>query len=95
MTALYGSTATLSGQGNPVRISGARVTDDFFQTLGIEPAIGRGFTADEHHAGVSQAVILSHELWRSRFGSDTGIIGRKLILNGSPHEVVGVLPRGT
>jgi predicted permease len=83
----------LTGSGEPERLQGARVTASLFTTLGSRPLIGRTFTEDEQHDPVraSAVAVLSHGLWRRRFGADPGVVGRRILLNGSPHEVVGVM----
>jgi len=82
----------LSGQGEPERLSGVPVSDNFFQTLGVEPQIGRLFNAEECKWHGPKAVLLGHGLWARRFGSDPRIVGQTLTLNGEPVQVVGVLP---
>ena len=82
---------TLVGAGDPVKLPALRISSNFFSTLGIQPALGRGFLPEEESS--VGPVILSDTLWRSRFGADAGIPGRKIQLNGEPHTVVGVLPR--
>ena len=82
----------LSGHGEPERLSGVPVSENFFQVLGIQPQIGRLFTADECKWHGPKAVLLSHGLWTRRFGSDPGIAGSKLTINDEPVTVAGVLP---
>jgi len=82
----------LSGQGEPERLSGVPVSDNFFQLLGIQPRIGRLFTAAECKWNGPKAVLLGNGLWVRRFGSDPGIVGRQLTLNNEPYTVIGVLP---
>ncbi len=65
----------------------------FLHTLGLAPALGRNFSADEDRPGGAQAAILGHDLWQRRFGGDQGVIGRTLQVEGKPVEIVGVLPR--
>jgi putative ABC transport system permease protein len=81
----------ITGIDEPERVTGFRVTDDFFRVLGESPALGRTFTADEMREGRTDRVILSHPLWQRRFAGDPGVIGRAVSLNGSPHTVVGVM----
>jgi len=91
--ALVGSQLyTLSGQGDPVRVSAARVSASLFPLLGIQAALGRTFTGDEDRQGHDHVVVISSRLWRNQFHSDPSIIGRKIVLGGVPREVVGVLP---
>jgi predicted permease len=82
----------LSGQGEPERLSGVPVSENFFQLLGIQPQLGRLFTAEECKWHGPKAVLLSHGLWSRRFGSDAGITGRTLTINNEPVTVAGVLP---
>jgi predicted permease len=82
----------LSGIGEPERLSGVPVSDNFFQVLGVQPLHGRLFTADEAKWNGPRAVILSHGLWRRRFAADPAIVGTAITLNDQPHTVIGVLP---
>lgn len=84
----------LTGSGEPARLTSVPVTGNFFDMLGVEPALGRSFTAAECQGryAAPPAVILSDGFWRRRFGSDPTIVGRQLTLNNRPATVVGVLP---
>ena len=84
----------LTGAGEPERVTGVPVTQSFFPLLGVEPALGRSFTADEcrEPVGAPPAVLLSHGFWQRRFASDPLMVGRKLMFNNRPVTVVGVLP---
>jgi predicted permease len=82
----------LSGQGEPERLSGVPVSENFFQVLGIQPQLGRLFTAEECKWHGPKAVLLSHGLWERRFASDAGLVGRALTINDEPVTVAGVLP---
>jgi predicted permease len=82
----------LSGKGEPERLSGVPVTENFFSVLGIQPQLGRTFTADESRWQGPKAVLLGHGLWERRFNSDPAIVGTALTLNDEPFTVVGVLP---
>jgi predicted permease len=82
----------LSGSGEPERLSGVQVSDNFFQTLGIRPQIGRLFNADECKWHGAKATLLGHGLWTRRFNADPNIVGRKLTINDEPVLVIGVLP---
>ncbi len=84
----------LTGDGEPERLTGAVVTDGFFATLGVSPQIGRWFTPDEDRPDNRRVAAISYGLWQRRFGGDPGIVGRKIILNGNPYLVVGVMPPG-
>jgi hypothetical protein len=82
----------LSGTREPTRIFAGRVTASFFPLLGVNASQGRTFIEEENQPGRPPVVILSHAFWRSRMGSDPGVLGRTLRLDGQPAVVVGVLP---
>jgi predicted permease len=84
----------LTGTSAPVRLSGVPVTQNFFQVLGVSPALGRDFNDDEsrQHVDSPTAVILTNDFWRQYFSADPNILGRTLRLNNSPAAVVGVMP---
>jgi putative ABC transport system permease protein len=75
-------------------LSGARTTASFVATTGAAPVLGRAFTPEEEGPSPAQVVIISHTLWRGAFSSDPDVIGRSMILDGLPHEIVGVMPAG-
>src|SRR6185436_8690214 len=84
----------LTGQGEPERLFGSRVSANLFPVLGVTPLIGRTFTRDEDQlSGGTQdrVAILTHGLWVRRFGADPGIVGRPIHLSGVAHTVVGVM----
>jgi putative ABC transport system permease protein len=84
--------ATVSSDGEPEQLPGRKVTANFWTLLGAQPLLGRVFTEDEDARGVRLAVI-SHGLWQRRFGASPAVLGRKIMLNDSPYEVIGVMPR--
>src|SRR5262245_62002037 len=91
--AFYGVGDTLmTGRGEPERLSGVPVSDNFFQILGVQPELGRTFSADEVKWNAPKTVILSHGLWARRFASDPAVVGSSLILNDDPATVIGVMP---
>ncbi len=94
MAAGRGSSATLVVDGRPQRVAAGVVTANFFDVLGIRPALGRTFTADEDTPARRDAVLLGDALWRSAFGADPGVVGRTVRLDGGLSTVVGVMPRG-
>jgi predicted permease len=81
------------GGSDPVRLGGALVTANVFSVLGVRPLIGRGFTDAEAAAVPSTVVVLSYELWQTRFGGDD-VLGRTIEINGTAREIVGIMPRG-
>jgi predicted permease len=83
---------TLTGNGEPEQVTALRVTHNYFKTLGIKPAAGRDFIAEEDVAGGPYVVLLSHEYWQSRFGSRPTLVGENIMLSGQPHEVIGIMP---
>jgi predicted permease len=83
---------TLTGRGDPENLQGIRVTENFFRTLGVQPLLGRTFTADDDRPGGPNVALLSHAFWQKRFGGDNSIIGQPVVLNGTPFTVIGVMP---
>ncbi|HEX3985645.1 MAG TPA: ADOP family duplicated permease [Acidobacteriaceae bacterium] len=84
-----------AAQGGATRyVHGALVSAHYFQVLGIEPLLGRGFTEDEDRPGAGRAVVLSYGLWHSLFHDDAGILGKPILLKGAAYTVVGVMPPG-
>ncbi len=94
VTGYYGEDLVLTGQGDPVRLSALRTCGDPLRTLRIQPALGRGFTAAEQRGQGGPVALVSDEAWRQRFGSDTAILGRALMLSGKSYTIIGVLPSG-
>lgn len=84
--------ADLTGSGEPERLLVNGVTAGFFEVFGVRPIHGRTFQAIEDTPGNQRVVVLAHALWQQRFGGDPAVIGRRIMLNDIPHEVVGVLP---
>ncbi len=82
----------LTGYGEPKPVSGVWVAGNFFQTLGVQPALGRLFTREECVKGGRPAVLLSHTFWERQFAANPGIVGQAITLNNQPVTVVGVLP---
>src|SRR5579863_1002128 len=82
----------LSGVGEPASINDARLGAGVFTALGISPVMGRVFTQQEDDSK-AQVVVLSYQSWRSRFHGDSGVLGRKILLDRRPYEVIGVMPR--
>ncbi len=84
----------LTGYEFPERLRAGRVSAGFFRALGVRPVMGRLFMPDESDPGMGQVVLLSYDLWRTRFAADTSIIGTSIILDDNAHTVVGVVPQG-
>jgi len=85
---------TLSEGNEPERLQGLRVSSTYFRTLGVQPALGRDFRADEDVPGAQRVVIIGYALWQRRFGGDPSIIGKPISIGGTPMPVVGVMPKG-
>jgi predicted permease len=86
------TTYEFSGAGDPAAINATRLTASVFPTLGVSPLMGRVFTRQEDE-GAAQVVVLSYQTWRSRFHADTQVLGKKLLLDRKPYEIIGVMPR--
>ena len=84
---------TLEVNGTPEQVAAMAVTPSFFRLVGISPARGRAFTAEEGEIGSEYKVVLSHALWQQLYGGDLSAIGRELRLGGTPVTIVGVMPR--
>ena len=84
----------VTGGNNPERIWGARVSGNLFQLLGVKPVLGRDFLPEEDVAGGAPVVMISHNLWQRRFGSDPSVIGKDLQVDGKSYMITGVAPSG-
>jgi len=95
MAAFTRGDVQLSGDGEPERLYGLGITSGYFRVLGLHPQQGREFDFAAEIPGNGLQAIISDRLWRTRFGADPGIIGRKITLNTQPFTVIGVMPAGT
>jgi putative ABC transport system permease protein len=84
--------ATIAGAEDPIRVRMGVVTPRFFETLGVAPALGRGFVAEDSLPAAAPVAVLGDGLWRRRYGSDAAIVGRSIVVDGRPTTVVGVMP---
>ena len=89
-----GWNANLTGLGQPERLIASKTTAEFFKVYGVQPLRGRTFATGEDQAGRDKVVVLSHGFWQRRFGGDATVIGRKILLDGEPYDVIGVMPAG-
>ncbi|HKW26440.1 MAG TPA: ABC transporter permease [Terriglobales bacterium] len=94
MAALTHNSFNLLGRGEPEYLHADTVTANFFSVLGVAPALGRTFTADDGRAGAPLTAVLSYGLWARRFGAQPEVVGHNLLLNGAKYMVAGVMPRG-
>jgi putative ABC transport system permease protein len=92
LAAYTGGGAILSGQGETESIAAPRVSANFFSVLGVDPLLGRTFQTGEDQPGGAKVTVLTYGFWQRRFGSDPGVIGRAVTINGEGYTVVGVLP---
>src|SRR5215468_9491978 len=83
---------SLTGSGEPQQLSGASISYNTFEILGVAPILGRTFTAEEDRPGNDLVVILGHGLWERRFGAKPEVVGQKITLNNRPRTVIGVMP---
>jgi len=95
IAATTGGSLTLSGREEPVQLRAGRVSASYFEIFGVKPVLGRTFAPDEDQPGKELVVVLSHDLWATQFGSDAGIIGRSITLDGQPYTVIGIMPEGS
>jgi predicted permease len=84
----------LTGADEAERLQGRNVSWNFFDVLGVQPALGRSFRPEEDSAGGNRVCVISYGLWQRRFGADPQLVGRQVTLNGESYTVVGVLPQG-
>ncbi len=90
-----GTKEMLNGASGPERVAGALVSTNFFSVVGVQPMLGRAFSADDSLRGKTNVVIVSYALWKSRFGGDPGAIGRRLGFGDDQGDtIIGVMPQG-
>ena len=84
----------LTGVDKAAQLRGRMVNWNFFHLLGVQPQLGRLFVSEDDRYGAARTALLSHGMWQEKFGGEAGVIGRKLLLDGDPYELIGVLPPG-
>ena len=95
MTAYQNLPLTLSGRGEPQQLQGFVATANYFDVLGVKPALGRTFLPEENeNPGAHPVVVVSYSLWAKKFGMDPNLIGQTLTINGQPLTVIGIAPKG-
>ena len=87
-----GTTATVTGEGDPEEIRALTASHRVLTTLGVPPEIGRWFSEADDAPGAPDVVILSHGYWHRAFGRDRAVLARALAINGRPHQIIGVMP---
>jgi MacB-like periplasmic core domain len=89
-----GDSLSVTGAGQPEHVQGLDVTDGTLPILGVTPAFGRLFTRQDDSPGAPETVLLSDGYWRQKFGGSASVLGRTIIADGRPREIIGVLPKG-
>jgi predicted permease len=89
-----GGAVSVTGTGEPERVQVLFVTDGTLSLLHINPILGRHFTKDDDSPKTPERVLLSHAYWQRKFGSDQGVLGKSVVVDGKPREIIGVLPAG-
>lgn len=92
IAATSGTSANLTLDGPPEFVMGRRVTTNFFDVLGVRPALGRAFTEEDDRTG-ERVAIISHALWQRRYSGDRDVVGKDIVMNGQRRTIVGVMPR--
>ncbi len=88
-----GLSVNLMGAGNPENIQGASVTSEIFPILGVQPVLGRYFTAEDDRETAQGTLLLSYSLWQMEFGGEPGVLGRKVTLDDKGYTIIGVMPK--
>jgi len=86
--------STMTGRGDPVLLNTSYVSGSFFSTLGVRPMLGRGFTEEETWQNGASIAVLSARTWRERFGADSSIVGKSVVIDGKPTQIIGVAGEG-
>ena len=92
LASFRGLTVNMVGEGQPQQVEGASVTAELFPMLGVAPLSGRYFSAADDRDNAAGTVVLSESLWRSAFGGEASVLGRKIELDGAPYTIIGVMP---
>lgn len=93
MAATQGRSFAIADGGEPERYIGAAISWDLFPMLGVSPILGHGFTADDDRPGGGGVALLSYALWTTRYHADRAVVGRRILIDGAPVLVVGVMPK--
>lgn len=90
--AFYMGTVNIRGTERPERFEGAFMTANVFDVVGVQPILGRAFTAEEEAPGAPQVAVIGYDVWQERFGGSRDVLGMQVSINGEPGEIVGVMP---
>lgn len=92
LAAFVGRAFTVTGHGDPERIPGSAVTASLFEVLGVQPIAGRPLSEEDEQPGAPPVALLAESLWMRGFGGDAAVVGRSIMLNGTRHRIVGIVP---
>lgn len=92
MAAFRLTDGSITGVGQPENVRAQRVSATFFPILGVNPILGRNFTPEEDQRGAGATALISEGLWKRKFGSDRNVVGKRLIVAGQSHTIIGVIP---
>ena len=92
MAAFHGISVNMIKDGEPKQVEGVAVTSDLLPMVGARPMLGRIFSEEDDQAGAPGTVVLSNSAWKGRFGSDASVLGRKVLIDGEPYSIIGVMP---
>lgn len=92
LAVITGWRPTMTGAGEAEPLAGEQVSHEYFDVLGVTPALGRSFSQADDVPNAARVAIIGHDLWTNRFGRDPAVLGRTLTLNGEAHQIVGVAP---
>ena len=87
-------TTTITGVDEPEKLYALHLTSEIFPMLGVQPVLGRVWSADDDATGREREIVIGHGLWIRRFASDSSVLGKKVVLDGSPYTIIGVMPEG-
>jgi len=87
-------TASVTGMDEPEEVEVMRVTEGTFRALRVDPTLGRRFSPEDDSPGAALTIVLSHDYWQNHFGGDRDVLGRSLLVDGRPREIIGVMPTG-
>ncbi|NDV61985.1 ABC transporter permease [Puniceicoccales bacterium CK1056] len=93
LAAWFGGTVNVSLDNNPIRFTGSRISHNWLEILGVEPLIGRGFTAEEDKPGAAPVILLSYAVWQTHYSGDPSIVGKSASVNGALGTIIGVMPK--
>ena len=89
-----GDSVSVTGIGEPEQVATLRVTDGTLPILGVKPVVGRNFSREDDSPGAPDTVMLTYGYWHRKFGGDSSVVGRTLVVDGKGRQIIGVLPRG-